>query len=55
MSTKSRQQNSIRVHLKSTETIAELCNFTCNGDKEKLIRNCIVAGVTSTKADAGQK
>ena len=30
--------------------LAELCNLTCNGDKEKLIRNCIVAGVTSTKA-----
>ena len=32
------------------QRLAELCNLTCNGDKEKLIRNCIVAGVTSTKA-----
>ena len=31
------------------QRLAELCNLTCNGDKEKLIRNCIVAGVTSTK------
>ena len=30
--------------------LAELCNLTCNRDKEKLIRNCIVAGITSTKA-----
>ena len=30
--------------------LAELCNLTCNWDKEKLIRNCIVSGITSTKA-----
>ena len=37
------------------QRLAELCNFTCNEDKEKFIRNCIVEEVTSTKADAGQK
>ena len=30
--------------------LAELCNLACNGDIDKLIRNCIVAGITSTKA-----
>ena len=30
--------------------LAELYNLACNRDKEKLIRKCIVAGITSTKA-----
>ena len=28
--------------------LVELCNLACNGDKEKFIRNCIIAGITST-------
>ena len=30
--------------------LAELCNLACNRDKEKLIRNCLVAGITIMKA-----
>ena len=36
--------------IQEVRRLAELCNVTCNRDKEQLIRNCIVAGITSTKA-----
>ena len=30
--------------------LADLCNFECNEDKNKIIRNSIIVGISSTKA-----
>ena len=36
--------------IQEVRRLVELCNLTCNRDKEQLIRSCIVAGITRMKA-----
>ena len=38
------------MYIQESRRLVDLCNLDCNADKEKLIRNSIIAGINSTKA-----
>ena len=40
----------LSMYIQEVRRLVDLCNLDCNADKEKLIRNSIIAGVNSTKA-----
>ena len=40
----------LSMYIQEVRRLVDLCNLDCNADKEKLIRNSIIAGINSTKA-----
>ena len=38
------------MYIHEVRRLVDLCNLDCNVDKDKLIRNSIIAGINSTKA-----
>ena len=40
----------LSTYIQEVRRLVDLCNLDCNADKDKLIRNSIIAGVNSTKA-----
>ena len=40
----------LSTYIQEVRRLVDLCNLDCNVDKDKLIRNSIIAGINSTKA-----
>ena len=40
----------LSMYIQEVRRLVDLCNLDCNADKDKLIRNSIIAGINSTKA-----
>ena len=40
----------LSMYIQAVRRLVDLCNLDCNEDKDKLIRNSIIAGINSTKA-----
>ena len=40
----------LSTYIQEVRRLADLCNLGCTADKDKLIRNSIIAGINSTKA-----
>ena len=40
----------LSMYIQEVRRLVDLCNLDCSADKEKLIRNSIIAGINSTKA-----
>ena len=42
--------STLSTYIQEIRRLADLCNLDCTADKDKLIRNSIIAGINSTKA-----
>ena len=40
----------LSTYIQEVRRLVDLCNLDCNADKDKLIRNSVIAGINSTKA-----
>ena len=40
----------LSTYIQDVRRLVDLCNLDCNADKDKLIRNSVIAGINSTKA-----
>ena len=46
----SQGNKTLSMYIQEVRRLADLCNLDCQADKDKLIRNSIIAGINSTKA-----